>query len=426
MFNFINLYIKTLGCNINTYISSKIIYNIKYFKIKILKNFLKSNLLILNSCVVRKNPQIKILKELKKWFFIKKYKKIIIILTGCLTEFEKINSLISLKIDIVINSLSYIFIKKILNLYLKTKKKILLIKKKNNFNIKKNILNYISIMKGCNHSCTYCIIPQTKGKEFYYSFSYIFNYIINNIKKKTTEITLLGQNVNSYYNKNVNFNSLIFNISKIKNIKRINFLSSNIIDFNKNFYNLYKNVKKISNHIHLPIQSGSNLILKKMNRKYNLNHYICFIKKIQKIKFTTFSTDIIVSFPNENFFDFDQTLKVLKKIKFLDIYYFLYSKLRNTISFNFKENSFFVKKFKLFIFQKSIIKNYYLLNNRVVRILVIGYISKNIFIGKMDNLKLVFFEYYKYNIIGKFINVKIIKIKKNIFLGLYENIYPCI
>ncbi|WMC19782.1 MAG: MiaB/RimO family radical SAM methylthiotransferase [Candidatus Carsonella ruddii] len=422
MFNYIKIFIKTLGCNINNLESEKIFNFIKYFKIKKKNFFFFCNLLILNSCVIRKNPEMKIFKELKKWSFIKKYKKNIIILTGCLTEFENYEKFKFIKIDILFNNICNIYINKLLIFFIKNKKKVFFIKKKINYLIKNKINNYFLIMKGCNHNCSYCVIPQIKGKEYYFSYKYIIFNILKNIKKKFCEITLLGQNVNSYFYKKYNFNSLIFNISKIKNIKRINFLSSNVKDFKNDFFFLYKNIKKISNHLHLPIQSGSNKILKKMNRKYNLFEYLFFIKKIKKTKKTTISSDIIISFPEENYFDFDNSLKVIKKINFLDVFFFSYSKRINTISYNFK-NIDKTKKFKLFLFQKFILKNKYSFLNKKERVLVIGYIKNNIFIGKMDNFKLVFFEFYDYKIIGTFIIVKILSNKKNFFLGIYESIY---
>ncbi|WMC19382.1 MAG: MiaB/RimO family radical SAM methylthiotransferase [Candidatus Carsonella ruddii] len=422
MFKYIKIFVKTLGCNINSLESEKIFNFIKYFKIKKKDFFFNCNLLILNSCVIRKNPEMKIFKELKKWSFVKKYKKNIIFLTGCLVEFENFEKFKFIKIDILFNNICNIYINKLLIFFIKNKKKIFFIKKKINYFVKNKINNYFLIMKGCNHNCSYCIIPQIKGKEYYFPFKYIVYNIIKNIKKKFCEITLLGQNVNSYVYKKKDFNSLIFNISKIKNIKRISFLSSNIKDFKKNFFFLYKNIKKISNHFHLPIQSGSNKILRKMNRKYNLLEYLFFVKKIKKIKKITISSDIIISFPEENYNDFDNSLKIIKKINFLDIYFFSYSKRINTISYNFKNNCN-INKFKLFLFQKFLLKNKYSLINKKERVLVIGYIKNNIFIGKMDNFKLVFFEFYNYKIIGTFIIVKIIKNKKNFFLGIYENTY---
>ncbi|XZR52509.1 MAG: MiaB/RimO family radical SAM methylthiotransferase [Candidatus Carsonella ruddii] len=425
MFNYIKIFIKTLGCNINNLESEKILNFLKYFKIKKKNFFFNCNLLILNSCVIRKNPEIKIFKYLKKWSFIKKYKKNIIILTGCLVEFENCESFKLIKIDILFNNICNIYINRLLVFFTKNKKKVFFIKKKINYLIKNKINNYFLIMKGCNHNCSYCVIPQIKGKEYYFSNKYIIYNIIKNIKKTFCEITLLGQNVNSYKYKNYDFNSLIFNISKIKNIKRISFLSSNIKDFKKNFFFLYKNIKKISNHFHLPIQSGSNRILKKMNRKYNILEYLFFIKNIKKVKKTTVSSDIIISFPEENYIDFDYSLKIIKKINFLDVFFFSYSKRINTISYNFKNNNK-IKKFKLFLFQKFILKNKYSFLNKIERVLVIGYIKNNIFIGKMDNFKLVFFEFYDYKIIGTFILLKIVSNKKSFFLGIYENIYLCL
>ncbi|MFI4883618.1 MAG: MiaB/RimO family radical SAM methylthiotransferase [Candidatus Carsonella ruddii] len=425
MFNYINIFIKTYGCNINNLNSEKIFLILLYFKTNIIKKIINIDLFILNSCIIRKNPQIKILKEIKKISFLKKYFKNIIILTGCLTEFENIKKINLLKIDITINSFCYIYIKNILIFYIKNLKKIFFIKKKDFFLKKENINNYILIMKGCNHNCSYCVIPQIKGKEFYIHYNNIFNNIFNNIKKKFYEITLLGQNVNSYLYKKINFNSLLFNLSKIKNIKRINFISSNIKDFNKNFFYIYKNIIKISSHLHIPIQSGSKKIIRKMNRKYTINEYLFFIKKIKKIKKSTFSTDIILSFPYENFNDFDSSIKIIKKINFFEVFFFSYSKRINTISYNFKKKDLF-NKFKIKLFQKKIKKNIFSILNNIERVLVIGYIKKNIFIGKMDNLKIVFFEYHNYNVIGNFILIKIIFKKKNFFLGIYENIYKYI
>ncbi len=210
---------------------------------------------------------------------------------------------------------------------------------------KKGLLNYteyLKITEGCNNYCSYCIVPYVRGREKYIPLSILFNTVEKYAQKNVQEIVLLGQNVNSYKspdNPDHNFIYLLKRIAEIKNIKKIKFLTSHPKDMSDEVIDLIGKENKISKCLHLPVQSGSDRILKLMNRGYDRNHYLNLIKKI-KLSYPEIllSTDIIVGFPGESEEDFELTLSLLKKIEFEFIYGFKYSPRPFTAALNCKDN----------------------------------------------------------------------------------------
>jgi len=186
----------------------------------------------------------------------------------------------------------------------------------------------VTIMYGCNNFCTYCIVPYVRGRERSRKPEDILQEINNLAIEGYKEITLLGQNVNSYNGgNNYTFSDLLKDVNKIKGIEKIRFVSPHPKDFKQDVIDAIKQCDKVSKIVHLPLQSGSSNILKKMNRRYTKNGYLELVKKMQEnIPDILFSTDIIVGFPGETEEDFEDTLDVVKKVNFEQVFMFIYSR----------------------------------------------------------------------------------------------------
>ncbi|MHB1680452.1 MAG: MiaB/RimO family radical SAM methylthiotransferase [bacterium] len=225
-----------------------------------------------------------------------------------------------------------------------------------------NYTEYLKITEGCDNYCSYCIVPHVRGREKSIPLNILLNTVEKYAQKNVQEIVLLGQNVNSYKspdNPDYNFIYLLKKISEIKNIKKIKFLTSHPKDMSDEVIDLIGKENKISKCLHLPVQSGSDRILKLMNRGYDRNHYLNLIKKIKSsYPEILLSTDIIVGFPGESEKDFELTLSLLKKIEFEFIYGFKYSPRPFTAALNCKDdvplNTKKERLNKLFDLQKNI------------------------------------------------------------------------
>ena len=241
----------------------------------------------------------------------------------------------------------------------------------------------VTIMYGCNNFCTYCIVPYVRGRERSRKPEDILKEIKDLAKKGYKEITLLGQNVNSYNGgNNYKFSNLLKDVDKIEGIEIIRFVSPHPKDFTDDVIEVIKASKKISRLIHVPLQSGSTNVLKAMNRKYTKEQYLNLIDRIKKkIPDAVFSTDIIVGFPGETEEDFEDTLDVVRKVNFEQIYMFIYSrrigtladKMENQVSEKIKHKRF--DRLKV-LFEESIEKNNQKYVGTTQKILIEGY-SKN-------------------------------------------------
>ena len=205
------------------------------------------------------------------------------------------------------------------------------------------IATFLNIMRGCNNYCAYCVVPYVRGSEVSIDPSEILSEINRLVKIGVREITLLGQNVNSYKGKNsdgktIDFTDLLTQIHSIKEIKRIRFMSNHPKDFSDKLINTIGSLPKVCNHIHLPLQSASDGILKIMNRNYTYEHYKEIVNKLRKQKpDISLTTDIIIGFPGESEDDFNTTLNAIKELKFDLIYAFKYSPRKGTKSALLKE-----------------------------------------------------------------------------------------
>lgn len=313
----------------------------------------EADFIIINMCSVRQKSVDKIFRKIEE--LRKKNKKIHpvkfplsrtskrrfngvkILLTGCFLEsnkkeFEKITDFI-FKIDEVQNLPKILHIRAE-NQQLKTNHYLDVVPKYPN-----NDFAYVPIMAGCNNFCSYCVVPYTRGREISRPDKDITSEIKKLLKNGYKTIWLLGQNVNSYKYKNLNFPKLLKKIEKIPGNFEVGFLTSHPKDFSDELIKTIKKSKKIKKYIHLPVQAGNNKILKKMNRGYTKEHYLSLIDKIRKeIPDAELSTDIIVGFPGETKKDFAETVNLVKKVNFCKAYINKYSPRPGTVAGKLKDN----------------------------------------------------------------------------------------
>ena len=352
----------------NEYDSNRIFDLTKKINYSKTKNIDDVNCYILNTCHIREKATDKVFHDigrLKKRF--REKTKPIVIITGCVAQAEGDIILEKEKyIDAVIGPQSYHLINKIiLNLEKKSKPvnftEFDVIEKFDSLNSIDNsnskISSFLTIQEGCDKFCKFCVVPYTRGPEFSRSVNEILveaNQLVNNGAK---EITLLGQNVNAYNFKNKKLSDLLFEIAEIKNLKRIRYTTSHPKDFTDDLIDAHKNCEKLMPLIHLPIQSGSNKILKEMNRKHTVEEYLNIINKLLIARSDLrFSSDFIISYPGETKEDFQESIKLINQIKFINIYSFIYSERPGTPAFNLKKMDDKVSKKRLYEFQSNVEK----------------------------------------------------------------------
>lgn len=278
---------------------------------------------------------------------------------------------------------------------------------------------WVTIMYGCNNFCTYCIVPYVRGRERSRELKDIINEIEELAKTGVKEITLLGQNVNSYGkdNNGADFADLLLEIDKVKGIERVRYMTSHPRDMNDKVIQAIKNSNKVCSHFHLPIQSGCNEILKKMNRGYTVEYYKDLVDKIRKaIPDAAITTDLIMGFPGETSEHFIETLELIKEIKYDAAYTFLYSKRSGTPAAIMDEQvDLAEKKKRLQILMDvqndislNINKTY---EGRTVEVMVEGpsKTDENRFTGRTGTNKIVIWDKKGFESTGDLVNVKIIK-----------------
>lgn len=280
---------------------------------------------------------------------------------------------------------------------------------------------FVNIMYGCNNFCTYCIVPFTRGRERSRQPESVIEEIRNLANRGCKEITLLGQNVNSYgktLEYNYTFSDLLREVNSIEGIERIRFMTSHPKDLSDDLVNSYASLDKLCDHLHLPIQSGSNRILTAMNRKYSREDYLSIIKKIRNvIPNITLTTDLIVGFPGETDEDFEETISLVNEVEFDSAYTFLYSvregtkaaEMTNQVPDDVKHARF--QKLLDTLYPIALRKNEELLN-QVVEVLVedVSKNNENVLNGRTRSGKLVHFSANK-DLIGNLVKVRIENVK---------------
>ena len=334
-------------------------------KINYLKteNLAEANCYILNTCHIREKATDKVYHDIgrvKKQF--RKKTKPIVIVTGCVAQAEGDILLKKEKyIDAVIGPQSFHEINKII-LDLEKKQRPInftefdVIEKFDSLNSLKNscskISSFLTIQEGCDKFCKFCVVPYTRGSEYSRSFKELTEEAKQLVTNGAKEITLLGQNVNAYNFQDKKLSDLIFEISKIKELKRIRYTTSHPKDFTQDLINAHKDCEKLMPLIHLPVQSGSNKILEAMNRKHTIEEYLIIIEKLKKVNSNIkFSSDFIIGYPGETLEDYKQTEKLIKNVKYINSYSFIFSARPGTPAFKLEKVNQSEAKERLISFQ---------------------------------------------------------------------------
>ncbi|SCN26081.1 (Dimethylallyl)adenosine tRNA methylthiotransferase MiaB [Clostridium sp. N3C] len=338
-------YIETWGCQMNEEDSEKLsgmLKNIGYSKTDSKD---KADIIIFNTCAVRENAELKVygnlgaLKKLKE-----KKPDLIIAICGCMMQQKGMAENIIKKypfVDIIFGTHNSYKFPEYLNRVKQEGKSVIEVLDKEEGIVegipvdrKSDIKAFVTITYGCNNFCTYCIVPYVRGRERSRQPEEIIKEIKSLVAQGYKEVTLLGQNVNSYgkgLEGDVNFAKLLRMVNEIEGLERIRFMSSHPKDLTMEVIQAIKDCDKVCNQIHLPVQSGSTRILKKMNRSYNREQYLELVRNIKKeIPNVAITTDIIVGFPGETEEDFQDTLDLVKEVEYDSAFTFIYSRRKYT------------------------------------------------------------------------------------------------
>ncbi len=419
--------IKTYGCQMNVHESEKIagqLRDLGYEEAQIAED---ADVIVFNTCCVRENAEQHAFGNIGMYKKLKKEKKdLVIAVCGCMTqqgEFAKKLSATFPFVDVIIGTYNIDEFGKILQKTVDTKKRVVEILDKNG-DICEEITPYrssypnawVNIAYGCNNFCTYCIVPYVRGRERSRLPENVVDEVKNLVNEGYKEITLLGQNVNSYghdLKNGVSFSSLLDEIGKIDGKFRLRFMSNHPKDLTEDVIEAIKRNPHACHAIHLPVQSGSNRILSLMNRRYSVEKYLSQIESIRKIiPDCAITTDIIVGFPTETEEDFIDTVKLVETVKFDGAFTFVYSKREGTkaaimdgqIDPEIQKD----RIMRLIDVQNELNRKESLTYvGKTVEILVEDFDEKkNSYMGRDERGKMAYFSCDE-NVIGKFVNVKI-------------------
>ena len=346
------IFIKTFGCQMNEYDSNRIYDAVNKIGFSKTQDYENADCFILNTCHIRDKAKEKVFHEIGrvKKIYRKKIKPIVVV-AGCVAQAEN-EEIIKREpyVDIVMGPQSYHKINDVLKKHLKDRRK----EEETEFdtfnkflyfdnleNREKKISSFLTIQEGCDKFCHFCVVPFTRGPEMSRPYDKIIKEAENLVKNGTREIILLGQNVNAYSyivnSKKFRLSDLINRLEKIDDLKRIRYTTSHPRDMTDDLIDCYSSSKKLMPFVHLPIQSGSNKILKQMNRKHDVEYYISIFDRIKKInKDVQFSSDFIIGYPGEEESDYKDTFDLIKKLKFINSFSFIFSPRPGTKSSKLK------------------------------------------------------------------------------------------
>ena len=427
------IFIKTFGCQMNEYDSNRIFDAVKKIGFTKTQNLEDANCYLLNTCHIRDKAKDKVYHEIgrvKKNF--RQKKKPLVIVAGCVAQAENQEMLKREPyIDIVIGPQAYHKINSKIEEYLDKQKKLDetefdAVSKFNYLDKLKNssskISSFLTIQEGCDKFCNFCVVPYTRGPEYSRPFIEIINEAKVLSENGVKEIILLGQNVNAYNNENFKLSDLILEIEKIPAIKRIRYTTSHPKDMTEDLLNVYSISKKLMPLVHLPVQSGSDKILKLMNRKHLIKDYLDTYEKLKDINpKIQFSSDFIISYPGENDEDFNATLDLIKNIKFINSYSFMFSPRPGTTASNLSLIDKKISSKRLEIVQRHLFNNQIDMNQSLIgneiEVLVENKTAKSTkYFGRSEYMTPVIFD-GKDQDVGKVIKVKINNSNQNTLFG---------
>ena len=422
-----NACIITYGCQMNFNESAKMTNILKNSGYNMIDNYEDADLVLINTCTIREGAASKVYSELGRLKELKNEKKGMIIgVTGCLAQEEKENFIKrSPYVDLVLGNQNIAMLPDILDEIYHGKTNIVMVNNKNvlpkriDAYFGNDVMASIAITYGCNNYCTFCIVPHVRGRERSVPMDEIVDDVKKYVKQGYKEILFLGQNVNSYGNDfrkddNITFAKLLEKSANVEGDFWIKYVSPHPKDFNDDVIKAIKENPKISRMLHLPLQSGSSKILKKMKRGYTKEEYIALAKKIKReIPDIALTTDIIVGFPGETEEDFNDTLDVVNEVGFENAFMFMYSKRRNTPASIYEDQideETMNRRLQTLMRQQDKIAFEYSQRyiGKTLKVLVEGHSKKNMdmMFGRTSTHKIVLFPKMKYNN-EKFVNVKI-------------------
>lgn len=345
------LYINTIGCQMNVYDSEQMAKGLKVLGYKLTPLPEKADLIIVNTCAIREKAEQKVFSFLGRLSGLKRKKPDLIIgMGGCVAQQEGPKILQRVPhLDLVFGTHAIGRLPGIIKTIASKKCRIVDIEMSQQIeeldfiqdkHHNGKVASFVTIMQGCDNYCTYCVVPYVRGRETSRNPEKIINEIFCLVESGVREVTLLGQNVNSYGNKEglCTFPELLARVNEIDRLLRIRFTTSHPKDLSTDLMLAFKDLDKICNHIHLPIQSGSNRVLKRMNRKYSRKLYLEKIDKLRNIcSDIAITSDIIVGFPGETRTDFEETLDLIKKVEFDGLFAFKYSDRPNAAATRFED-----------------------------------------------------------------------------------------
>ena len=435
------IFIKTFGCQMNKYDSNRIYDTLKKIDFEKTEIQDQADCFILNTCHIRDKAKEKVYHEVgrvKKLYRNKK--KPIMVIAGCVAQAEN-EEMFKREpyIDIVIGPQSYHKIQSVVENHINKKKveetDIDTIEKFKHFDNIKNdsndVSSFLTIQEGCDKFCHFCVVPFTRGPEYSRPFYKIISEAEQLISNGVKEITLLGQNVNAYSyfdkSKELRISNIINQLDKYSELERIRYTTSHPLDMTEDLIDCYKTSKKLMPFVHLPIQSGSNNILKLMNRKHTVEQYINTFEKLKKINNKIkFSSDFIISYPGETETDFKETVELINKIKFINSFSFIFSPRPGTKAAEHKLIDYDISKERLKIIQELLVKYQNQtnkdINGKNIDVLIENKISKqNKLFGRNKYLNSVIVEgSEKY--IGKLVKVNINNFNRNTLFGKIINL----
>ena len=428
------IYIKTYGCQMNVYDSDRMSDLMASIGYKQTESPEDADMVLINTCHIREKAAEKLYCDLGR---IKKHKEkmqkkgqeMIVAVAGCVGQAEGKEIFKRAPIvDIIVGPESYQTLPDLVGKVLRDKSKEIDLdfKPDNKFDILKEskeksaVSSFLSIQEGCDKFCTFCVVPYTRGSEFSRPVQQIITEAKNLSKNGAKEIYLLGQNVNAYHGqdlngKDTNLAQLIKELTKIDNIKRIRYTTSHPRDMDDELITAHGEIDKLMPFLHLPIQSGSNNILKAMNRKHTRQDYFKIIDKLRQVRPDIgLSSDFIVGFPGETDQDFEDTLDLVRKVKFTSCYSFKYSPRPGTPAPNLEQIDEKIKTQRLEILQNLLTQQQFEFNQqfegREMEILFDRKAkSKDQIIGKSPWLQSVVIEDKERKYLNQFVQVKITK-----------------
>ena len=422
-------FIQTFGCQMNEHDSETIagmLEDAGYVENAVRDD---ADVIVMNTCSVRENAdnrffgQLGVIKKIKE-----KHPDTVIAVCGCMMQQEHIIKRLKSKyswVDIIFGTMSIQDFPQLLADCLSKRKKVMSVYKNQEHIIeglpvhrKFRHKSFVNIMNGCNNFCTYCIVPYTRGRERSRAPEDIVAEITALVADGVKEVTLLGQNVNSYGNNSdfdCDFAELIRKINAIDGLERIRFMTSHPKDLSDRLIQAFVDCEKLCRHIHLPVQSGSTETLRRMNRRYTKEDYLALVEKIRAaVPDIAITTDIIVGFPGETEEDFEETLDLVRKVRYDSAFTFLYSIRTGTPAAEYDDQIPDDVKHERFerlvdaVNEITAEKNA-LYQDRIVKVLVEGESArgeKGTYSGRTDTFKLVNFDSDE-DLTGKMVDIKI-------------------